>query len=405
MSPRHILPDQHSLSHGATTRGVTRRLRRVLIGIASFAALLSLGACAYLQHPKFGAYPEGERLEQVQRSPNFADGEFRYPVATPILAQGNSTFSILSGDLFRKVENLRPTQAVPAVKTDLKALDAAQDAIVWLGHSSYFVILAGQRILIDPVFSPYASPVSFSTQSFDGTNLYTADDMPPIDVLLITHDHWDHLDHATVSALESKIGQTIVPLGVGAHLAHWGYARDKVREADWYEKLDLNNGIAIHLIPARHYSGRWLTRNKTLWTGFVLESPTQRILFSGDTGYGPHFKELAQRFGGFDLAALDMGQYDPRWPYIHMTPDEAAQAAEDLRTKALLPAHVGRFNIARHAWTEPFERIRAASEGKAYLLATPRIGEPLRVGDTTQQFAYWWQAPGPMASAKAVSKP
>ncbi len=379
--------------------------RMMSIILLACVVTLLLGACAYLQHPKFGAYPKGERLERVQRSPNFADGEFRYAVTTPILAEGTSMFSIITADLFRKIENLRPAHAIPAVKTDLKALDVAQDTIVWLGHSSYFVIFAGQRILIDPVFSPYASPVSFSTQAFDGTSLYSADDMPPINVLLITHDHWDHLDHAKVTALESKIGQVIVPLGVGAHLAHWGYAHEKVREADWYEKLQLDGGLTIHLIPARHYSGRWLTRNKTLWTSFVLESPTRRILFSGDTGYGPHFKELAQRFPGFDVAVLDMGQYDPRWPYIHMTPEEAAQATEDLQAKALLPAHVGRFNIARHAWTEPFERISAVSDGKPYRLLTPRIGEPLAVGNSEKRFARWWRDKGRTASSDTGSEP
>ena len=372
-----------------------------MISIILFACVVAflLGACAFLQHPKFGAYPEGERLERAQRSPNFADGEFHYPVATPILAEGTSMFSIITADLFRRIENLRPAHAIPAMKTDLKALDVAQDTIVWLGHSSYFVIFAGQRILVDPVFSPYASPVSFSTQAFDGTSLYAVDDMPAIDVLLITHDHWDHLDHATVTALKDKVGRVLVPLGVGAHLEHWGYGSDKLREADWYEKLEVTPGLAIHLIPARHYSGRWLTRNKTLWTGFVLESATRRILFSGDTGYGPHFKEIAQRFGGFDLAALDMGQYDPRWPFIHMTPEDAAQAAVDLEAKVLLPAHVGRFNIARHAWTEPFERVDAASEGKRYRLATPTIGEPLKVGDNAQHFARWWQSPKRIASS------
>lgn len=379
-------------------------MRRMLIALTALAMTVLLGACAYLQHPKFGAYPDGAQLEKIQHSSHYVDGEFRNIIDTAMLLDGNSTFSILAGDLFRRIENLRPGSAITVVKTDLKALDAAQDTVVWLGHSSYFVIIAGQRILIDPVLSPFAAPVSFSTQAFDGTNLYTADDLPPIDVLLITHDHWDHLDHATVTALESKVNLAIVPLGVGAHLAHWGYTPDKVREADWYEKLELNNSLVIHLIPARHYSGRWLTRNKTLWAGFVLESltsPTRRhILFSGDTGYGPHFKELAQRFGGFDLAALDMGQYDPRWPYIHMTPEEAAQAAEDLQTKLLLPAHVGRFNIARHAWTEPFERINFASENKSYRLATPRIGEPLRIDDSGQRFAHWWQDVGRVASAE-----
>ena len=204
-----------------------------LMSIIVLACVMTflLGACAYLQHPKFGAYPEGDRLERVQRSPNFADGEFHYPVATPILAEGTSTFSIITADLFRKIENLRPAHAIPAVKTDLKALDVAQDTIVWLGHSSYFVIFAGQRILIDPVLSPYASPVSFSTQAFDGTSLYAVDDMPAFDVLLITHDHWDHLDHATVTALKDKVGRVLVPLGVGAHMEYWGYARDRLREA------------------------------------------------------------------------------------------------------------------------------------------------------------------------------
>lgn len=367
------------------------RLRGMLIGLFALVAVLSLGACAYLQHPKFGAYPEGERLEKIQRSSSYVDGEFRNLVDTPMLLEGNSTFSILAGDLFRRVENLRPALPVPTAKTDLKALDAGQDTVIWLGHSSYFVLFAGKRILIDPVFSPFAAPVSFSTKAFDGTSLYTVGDMPEIDVLLITHDHWDHLDHATVTALESKVRRVLVPLGVGAHLEHWGYAHEKVREADWYDKLELGNSFAIHLVPARHYSGRWLTRNKTLWAGFVLESEKRRVLFSGDTGYGPHFKELARRFGGFDLAALDMGQYDPRWPNIHMTPEEAAQASEDLQAKALLPAHVGRFNIARHAWNEPFERISAASEGKPYRLATPMIGEPLKLDDPGQRFSRWWE--------------
>ncbi len=377
---------------------MTRRARKLMIGGVVFPALLSLAACAFLQQPKFGAIPEGERLVTLQRSPNYADGGFHNLIDTPVLIEGSSTFSILAGYLFRPTEKLRPAYPLPTVKTDLKALDARQDAVVWLGHSSYFVVFAGKRILIDPVLSAYASPVPFSTRAFDGTRLYAPDDLPRIDVLLITHDHWDHLDHATVSALRGKVGRAIVPLGVGAHLDYWGYAREQISEADWYDKQDVDADLAIHLVPARHYSGRWLARNKALWAGFVLESPSARILFSGDTGYGPHFKELAQRFGGFDLAALDMGQYDARWPYIHMTPEEAAQAAIDLNAQALLPGHVGRFNIAQHAWDEPFARIDAASEGRPYRLVTPMIGEPLRIGDSGQRFARWWQDDGRIAS-------
>jgi L-ascorbate metabolism protein UlaG (beta-lactamase superfamily) len=234
----------------------------------------------------------------------------------------------------RRVENLQPGVPLPTLKTDLKALDAGRDTVVWLGHSSFFVLFSGKRLLIDPVFSPYAAPVSLSTQAFAGTTLYATEDMPEIDALLITHDHWDHLDHATVTALEPQVRRVLVPLGVGAHLEHWGYTRDKIHEADWFGKLELADGSAIHAVPARHYSGRLLDRNRTLWAGFVLESGKRRILFGGDSGYGPHYAELARRFGGFDLVALDMGQYDARWPYIHMTPEEAAQAAMDLNLSA-----------------------------------------------------------------------
>lgn len=362
----------------------------MMILIATLLVLLFLGALAYLQHPKFGAYPEGTRLEKIKRSPHYVDGSFRNLVDTPVLREDVSMGSIIVGNLRDTAANLRPSKPLPSVKTDLKALPLEQDTIVWLGHSSYFVIFAGRRMLIDPVLSPYAAPVSFSTQAFTGTLLYTVDDLPPIDVLLITHDHWDHLDYATVTAMQDKVRKVLVPLGVGAHFERWDYPPEKIQEADWYDNLRLDDTTTIHLIPARHYSGRLLTRSKTLWTGFVFESAKRRILFSGDTGYGPHFADIAQRFGHFDLVALDMGQYDPRWPYIHMKPEEAAQAAIDLHTKALLPAHVGRFALARHAWNEPFERIRAASQNQPYALLTPMIGQALQLDDTESTFAPWW---------------
>ena len=198
----------------------------------AFLALLSLAACAYLQQPKFGAAPAGERLERLRNSPNYAGGEFHNRIETPTLQQGNSTFSILAGDLFRPAENLRPARPLPSVKTDLKSLAVERDTVVWLGHSSFFVIFAGKRILIDPVLSPFAAPFSFSNRAFAGTNVYDADDIPPIDVLLITHDHWDHLDYATLIALRGKVARAIVPLGVGADLERWGYASQKVGDAD-----------------------------------------------------------------------------------------------------------------------------------------------------------------------------
>lgn len=377
----------------------------MLIALSSILVTLLLGACAYLQHPKFGAYPAGERLSQIGRSPHYVAGVFQSPVETPTIVGDESVFSLLLGYLTDRTDGLIPAQPLPTRKTDLKALDRTRNVVIWLGHSSFFIQLEGKRFLIDPVFSPYAAPVALATRAFDGTNLYSVDELPEIDVLLITHDHWDHLDYATLIGLESRVSRVFTPLGIGAHLESWGYPRAKIEEADWFGALELGNGIVVTLVPARHYSGRLFTRNKTLWGGFVLASQGHRILLSGDTGYGPHFKEIAKQFGSFDLVALDMGQYDARWPYIHMTPEEAAQATEELHAMRLLPAHVGRFNIARHTWADPFERIESVSAGKRYQLVTPMIGEPLFLDQPSAQFSQWWRSTEPKAAMFSESKP
>ena len=365
-------------------------LRRIGIAIFGLLAVTSLIGCAYLQQTRFGALPGGTRLQAVERSSHYVDGEFRNVIATPMRTQDSRFASNLMLMLFDRNPNLRPAAALPVTQVDFTALSPDEDVVVWLGHSSYYVQLNGKRILIDPVFSTNASPLPLTNLAFPGTSPYTADDLPPIDLLLVTHDHWDHLDYDSVKALLPKVGQVVVGLGVGEFFDQYGYPADRIHEADWNDVLEPVPGLRIHVLPARHYSGRMLTRNKTLWVAFALESPQRRLFFSGDSGYGPHFREIGERFGGFDLVALDMGQYDKRWANIHMTPEEAALAAEELRTRTLVPAHIGRFSIARHSWDEPLERITTASEGKSYRLSTPRIGEPLDLRDEGQQFSRWW---------------
>lgn len=356
------------------------------------ALIVATVASSYLQHPKFGVYPSGERLARIERSPHYTDGEFQNTIPTAIVVGNVGIWSFITDGL-RAPDDLRPDHAVPTVKTDLKSLPTDTDTVVWLGHSSFFLVFSGKRILIDPVLSPAAAPLPFLNRSFKGTNLYSAADIPPIDLLLITHDHWDHLDYDTLTALRGRIGKAVVPLGVGADLEHWGFATSQISELDWWDGEEFPQDVRVHLVPARHYSGRLLTRNKTLWGGFVLESAHHRLLFSGDSGYGPHFKDIQRRFGGFDLVALDMGQYDQRWPFVHMTPEEAAEAADDLATKALMPAHVGRFSIARHSWTDPFDRIMAASgQHPKYRLLTPEIGEPLVVDALPKSEQPWWSS-------------
>ena len=369
-----------------------KALKHMLLSLVVVAGVVFAGGYAYVQQPKFGQLPEGERQRVIEASPNYMEGEFRNLVPTPMFADGTSFGSVIVGNLFMNRSGLTPPAPLPTAKTDLKTLDGATDVVVWLGHSSYFVQLAGKRILVDPVFSAAAAPLPGANQAFEGTSVYGAEDMPEIDYLLITHDHWDHLDYPSVRALEPKTRRVVTGLGVGAYFEQWGYPEEKILEADWFGVVEPDPGVAIHVLPARHYSGRLLTRNKTLWSAFALDAGGRRIFFSGDSGSGPHFADIGKRFGGFDLAVLEIGQYDSRWPYIHMTPEEAAQAAEALGARALLPAHVGKFAIARHSWDEPFRRIVTASDGKNYKLLTPRIGDAVDIGSGTQHFAQWWEA-------------
>lgn len=364
----------------------------MLLIIAALISLLALGVGLYLQLPKFGALPEGARLERIQASPHYVNGQFENQLPTPQVIGDRGFIGALWSYLFSEKTRTAPLEAIPSVKTDLLRLDRSKDVVIWLGHSSYFIQLQGKTILVDPVFSPSAAPIPYVNKAFPGANPYTADDLPEIDYLLISHDHWDHLDYPTIAALKPKIKNVICGLGVGAYFERWGYAVDRIQEADWFATLELEDDLAVHVLPARHYSSRTLTKNKTLWAGFALTSPRQRIFLSGDSGYGPHFKEIGERFGGFDLVMLDSGQYDKNWPYIHMTPEEAVQAAEDLKGKALLPAHVGKFALANHPWNEPYERVTVASRDKSHRLLTPVIGDPIDLADRSQQFPRWWEA-------------
>jgi len=367
-----------------------RIVKYMVVSLLVLVCGLILGACVLLNHPKFGKAPEGARLIEIEKSPNYVDGEFRNLVDTPKFTQDASTFSILLDHLLNPPKRLTPEQPIPSVKTALKTLDPATDIVIWLGHSSYYIQIGGKRVLLDPLLSDHAAPFSFLNKAFAGTTIYTAEDMPEIDYLLISHEHWDHMDYPTAEALKNKVNNVICPIGIGAYFETWGYDTSKISEGDWYDQFEFGDVIKIHLLPARHYSNRLLKENQVLWAGFVLESEARRLFFSGDSGYGPHFSEIGRQFGGFDFAALDCGQYDERWANIHMNPEEAVAAAKDLNAAMLLPSHIGRFTIARHAWDEPFIRVTSASEGEPFKLLTPLIGEPVRLDDKRQEFAQWW---------------
>jgi len=293
--------------------------------------------------------------------------------------------------LFGKSKRAAPSVLLPSRKTDLFSLSPGENVLVWFGHSSYFLQVDGKKILVDPVLSGSASPVKFTTRSFRGSDIYMPGDIPEIDYLLISHDHWDHLDYQTIVALKPKVKKVITGLGVGAHLERWGYDPSVILEKDWYEHLDAGDGFRIDAVPARHFSGRTFTRNRSLWTSFVLTAPTMKIYIGGDSGYDIHFKEIGERYGAFDLAILENGQYDKSWKYIHMMPEEVVQAAIDLKAKRLLPVHWSKFTLANHAWDEPMIRVLEAARLHRVPVLAPMIGEVVNLEEMGVEVVKWWE--------------
>lgn len=345
----------------------------------------------YLRRPIFGKAPQGERLKRIQQSPNYKNGKFQNRTLTPTLAENTNMLAEVYKTFLKRIPNKSPLHALPTTKTDLHQLPTEGDFLVWFGHSSYFLQVAGQRFLVDPVMSGAASPMPWSVRAFSGTDVYTPADIPEIDVLLLSHDHYDHLDYRTVKALKNKVKQVICGLGVGAHLEAWGFEPWQIIEMDWDEQYVVNEKIRLHTTTARHGSGRGFRSNNTLWLSYVLETPHLRIFIGGDSGYDRHFAEIGEKFQGFDVAILENGQYSESWPYIHMLPSQTFQAAKDLKTKRLFPVHSSKFVLARHAWNEPLEALSTLATSAEIPLITPMIGRLVPLNDEPQTFNPWWK--------------
>ncbi|MDR1739682.1 MAG: MBL fold metallo-hydrolase, partial [Bacteroidales bacterium] len=230
----------------------------------------------------------------------------------------------------------------------------------------------------------------FGVKSFEGTDIYTPDDMPQIDFLLISHDHYDHLDYKTIVALKPKVKNVICGLGVGEHFEYWEYEPSLIIEKDWYETVSIDESIKIHILPARHGSGRSIARDNTLWVSFIIETPLEKIYLGGDSGYDTHFAEIGAKYGSIDIAILENGQYNDAWHYIHTLPDEVLQAAKDLNAKRIFPVHSSKFFMARHSWDEPLVKLSELCEEVDFPLITPMIGEAVFLNDSTRIFRKWW---------------
>jgi L-ascorbate metabolism protein UlaG (beta-lactamase superfamily) len=335
--------------------------------------------------PEFGGRPSLAQFDTIKHSQNFRNGQFHNLEPTPMLAENSSWAKVTREYFFSRLPDRKPNKPIPSIKTDLLALPP-NDVLVWFGHSSYLLKVDGFVVLVDPVFSGNASPIAGTTKSFEGTDVFKAVDLPHIDLLIITHDHWDHLDYKTIMELSGKVSQTVTGLGVGAHIMKWGL--QNVNELDWKETFQLNNDVIITGTPARHFSGRGFRRNATLWMSFVLKTRTKKIYIGGDSGYGSHFKSIGTEHSPFDLAILENGQYNDSWKYIHMLPEEVVQAAIDLQAKLVLPVHWGKFMLSLHAWNEPIIRVAKEAEARGVKLIHPMIGEVVHLN--TPETQRWW---------------
>lgn len=346
----------------------------IIIGLIAAVAI----AVTIVVLPGFGRLPRGERLERIRKSPNFSDGQFRNLENSPMMTGDKSRVRGMLEFLLRKKEGLRPDGRVTALRTDLHALDPASDLAVWFGHSSYLVQTDRRRALVDPVFRS-AAPLSFLNRPFAGTDIYTPDDMPDVDFLIITHDHWDHLDHRTVTELKPRIRKIVCPLGVGEHFEYWGFPKERIVELDWNEEASLGDGFTVRCLPARHFSGRGLNPNRTLWASFLLQSPTRNIYIGGDSGYGRHFAEIGRQFPRIDLAILENGQYNEAWRYIHTMPDQLARAAKDLGARQIMTVHHSKYALSKHRWDEPLQTEAALAADTTLNVLRPEIGEVIRL--------------------------
>lgn len=339
--------------------------------------------------PQLGRKPSGKRLERILKSTNYKHNQFQNPIHTPMEAPPFEAFKEM-----KKNDPLRtpafPLETVPLDTERYLRTKPHEVLLSWLGHSTILIKINGVTIITDPVFSQRASLFQFmGPKKLQYTHAFELSELPPIDVVLLSHDHYDHLDYRVIKALKTKVEKFVMPLGVGAHLERWGVNASKIIELDWWEETVIK-GITLTAAPGRHFTGRFLNdRFKTFWCGWAIQGTEKRIYFSGDSGYFDGFKEIGEKLGPFDLSLMECGQYSKYWPAIHMAPEEAVQAAIDLQSKQAIPMHWGKFKLSIHPWNEPPSRFVKKANEVNLKVGTPRIGKSFLMSELPHE--EWWR--------------
>lgn len=364
-----------------------------MVGLAIVVIIVSVAVIATLfitTSPEFGGKASQEQKQKYAKSSHYKEGKF-FNETTTIMSMN---FKSLVKQIWNASSERTPKRNIDVEKIDSLDIvnhNAEVTKLTWFGHSTFLLELDGKNILLDPMFGKVCAP-----HPWLGTNRYSSElpieveKLPFIDAVIFSHDHYDHLDYGSIQKLKHKVGEFYTPLGVGNHLNSWGIKEEKIHELDWWDKTTLDE-IELVCTPARHFSGRGVSdRFNTFWSSWVIKGKKDNIYFSGDGGYGPHFKEIGEQYGPFDISLMECGQYNKDWPEIHMMPEETAQAAVDLNSKLFMPIHWGAFTLAFHTWTDPVERVTQKAHELNIPVTTPKIGEAIIVGSEVFPEENWW---------------
>ncbi|MGH1324025.1 MBL fold metallo-hydrolase [Bacillus pretiosus] len=296
----------------------------------------------------------------------------------------------LMTDYFKMKSKLRPLKNLPTVLSDKN--NESLESVTWFGHSASLLKIEGKTLLLDPMFGDASSPFPlFNSKRYSGIFSLEREDLREIDAIIISHNHYDHLNYKSIMQLKDRVKHFYVPTGVAQYLIKWGVSPSKISEHNWWGEITFDN-IKLVCAPARHFSGRSMTdRDCSLWCSWLILGQETKVFFSGDSGYAPHFKEIGDKYGPFDLTLMECGQYDPRWSAIHMLPEETVQAHIDVKGELLLPIHWGAFTLSLHEWSDPIERVTKEAKRLGVNIATPQIGESITLKSTDYPSSTWWR--------------